>query len=362
MDAEGTADVLRLRKKVKYLQTKKVPAQRSPEWFDLRNTRITASDVSCCLTNTDEICKPYIEEFDIQGFKVDGKCCSHFDTKEDFVIKKCKAFFGENVFRDSIYTLWGKKYEEIATRFYRQKYNTPVIEFGLLPHPRLRWLGASPDGITPDGVMLEIKCPFSRKINGIVPFHYWHQMQVQLETTDLDLCHFLECEIKEVGSEDEFSAFILEDGQEKGLLLNILNEPNNSESKYIYPPDGLKSEAEFLSWSTEHISRLCGEEGIVAKPVYWIITKWSVIDVKRRKDWFEYVKPILKESHTFFRRLQDNPVLFQKYEESMYLIKNKKFIDKYDQTTCLIDTDLEYEKEGDFIMADDIEEERICLL
>ena len=47
----------------------------------------------------------------------------------------------------------------------------------------IEYLAASPDGITPDGVMLEIKCPLSREIKGIPPIYYWQQMQQQLDWT-----------------------------------------------------------------------------------------------------------------------------------------------------------------------------------
>jgi hypothetical protein len=43
------------RKRVKMLMKKKQPAQRSPEWFNERNTRITASEAACCLTLSKEI-------------------------------------------------------------------------------------------------------------------------------------------------------------------------------------------------------------------------------------------------------------------------------------------------------------------
>ena len=46
-------------------------------------------------------------------------------------------------------------------------------------------LGASPDGITKDGIMIEIKCPYSRKPNGNIydskTFMYWVQMKFHKE-------------------------------------------------------------------------------------------------------------------------------------------------------------------------------------
>jgi len=336
----------RMRKKVQTLRAKIQPAQRSVDWYNLRNTRITASEIASCLTNTREICQAYAEEFGINDLKYDNKCLSHFDTREDYIIKKCKSFFGENVFRDSVFTLFGKKYEAIATRLYRRKYNTDVIEFGLLPHPRLKWLGASPDGITPDGVMLEIKCPYSRKINGRVPIHYWCQMMCQLEVADLDRCDFLECEIKELETEQNFLECTVE---ERGILMNRVSEPDNSETKYIYPPDNLDTPSEFIEWSKK-----MKESEPNLEVCYWMITKWNVIEVKRRKDWFELVKPILKETHAFITKLQQDPELFKKYEESIFALKNKEYIEKYNNTTCLIGTEMD--SDGDFVMTDFEEE------
>lgn len=332
--------IKKLRNKVKALRKLPQPVQRSPEWFTARNTRVTASEVASCLLNIEPVCKPYVEDFNIQGFKYDGKSCSHYDTRDEYIIKKCKAFFGENVFKDSVFTLWGKKYEEIATRLYRQYYKTEVIEFGLLPHPRLKWLGASPDGITPDGIMLEIKCPYKRKINGIVPMHYWQQMQIQLITTDLEMCHYLECEIKELETEQDFLELQLQQldlnkFQQKGILINKIDEIDNSETKYIYPPDDLITDKQFIDWRNTIISNL-QQDNINAKPIYYFIHNWNVINVKRNDKWFLNVKDDIKKTWALFRQLQDNPEDFKKYQESIYLIKNKNFINLYNNTECII--------------------------
>jgi len=379
MSSESEIDkikIKKLRNKVKALRKLQQPVQRSPEWFAARNTRVTASEVASCLLNIEPVCKPYVEDFDIQGFKYDGKSCSHYDTRDEYIIKKCKSFFGENVFKDSVFTLWGKKYEEIATRLYRQYYKTEVIEFGLLPHPRLKWLGASPDGITPDGIMLEIKCPYKRKINGIVPFHYWQQMQIQLHVTDLEMCHYLECEIKELETEKEFLELKLEEFsdnqfQQKGILINKIDELNNSETKYIYPPDDLITEDDFINWRDETISNL----NVKAKPIYYFIHKWGVINVKRNKQWFLNVKDDIKKTWSLFRKLQDNPEDFEKYKQSIYLIQNKNFIDLYNNTQCIIsdkDSTFIYEtsdnsdssicKEENLISVENDKNETICLI
>jgi putative phage-type endonuclease len=325
-----------IRNRVIALSQKQQPVQRSPEWFAARHTRVTASETACCLKLNHYTCDPYIEAFGV-NIKCDPeKCASHFDTRDDYLIKKCRAFYGENVFIDSVYTLWGKKYEEIATRMYRKVYKTPVIEFGLLNHPKLSWLGASPDGITPKGVMLEIKCPYSRKIDpSTPPFHYWIQMQIQLEVCNLNDCDFLECEIKQFDNLNEWLSVVGSEQTPKGILINKIEEPDNSETKYIYPPDELETEQEYLDWMS-----VTGEElNTPIEPVYFVISKWNVIRIKRNKKWFEAVKNDIQETHTLFTKFQNDPQLFEEFKDSVFKLKNKKYLEKYDLTECMIDDD-----------------------
>ena len=92
---------------------------------------------------------------------------------------------------------WGIKYEDVAILIYENIYNTTINEFGLMTNEKYINLGASPDGISENGIMLEIKCPYSRKINGTISAQYYYQIQGQLEVCELDECDFLECEIKD---------------------------------------------------------------------------------------------------------------------------------------------------------------------
>ena len=84
------------------------PEQRTPEWYSARHKRVTASEAASCLFLSKKTCEPYVEEFNIKNFKYqDTTPLNHYETREDYIIKKCSAFYGENVFKDSIYTLWG---------------------------------------------------------------------------------------------------------------------------------------------------------------------------------------------------------------------------------------------------------------
>jgi hypothetical protein len=97
----------------------------------------------------------------------------------------------------------GTRNEERALVKYRRETrnsNVEIYAFGLVEHPEHPWLAGSPDGITSDGVLLEVKCPPRRKIvPGQVPGHYLGQVQVLLEIFDLDHADFIEWK------EDEFN-------------------------------------------------------------------------------------------------------------------------------------------------------------
>lgn len=142
-------------------------AQRSQEWFNLRKERLTASDAFKALTN---------------------------NRSRDALVRS-KAFPDQAKFINSVATEWGKTFEPMALRVYRARHgDIPVHEFGLIPHPTLTCFGASPDGISDIGVMIEIKCPWTREIKpGYIPEYYEVQMQGQLAVCGLTQCDYIEC-------------------------------------------------------------------------------------------------------------------------------------------------------------------------
>ena len=104
------------------LKELKLPEQRSPEWYDMRRDKLTASSFATALNE------------------------DHFSTRNQCLYDKIT----EEPHKPSIYTEWGTKYEEIATLFYQLITKTNVLEFGLIPHPDFPAFGASPDGICDD--------------------------------------------------------------------------------------------------------------------------------------------------------------------------------------------------------------------
>ena len=138
--------------------------QRSQEWLDLRENMITASDAASAIGE------------------------SRYESEDAFVKKKVLR----TKWAGNAATAHGTLLEPFVRDLYDQKFNRKSHEIGLVQHREYPWLGASPDGVTEDGILVEIKCPLTRKIEPKVPAHYLPQVQLQLEITDLDECDFVQ--------------------------------------------------------------------------------------------------------------------------------------------------------------------------
>lgn len=282
--------------KVKLLQQLPQPEQRSQEWYDMRYNMITASDVGTII-----------------GY-------NKYQRPRDVILKKC----GHNKFKGNIYTLHGQKYEPVATSIYESRYQTNVIEFGLIQHPKISFIGASPDGITDDGIMVEIKCPYTRYINGDVmhekTLSYYAQIQIQLEVCDLNICDFWECQFDIRGYntfvdylDDKYIPENIEkldilpeknypldyikvpddrrssNGLEKGIIVQVRKEDQDND-EYLYPPFELSTQ-EQLQW----ISQFDQSQYTIFEPLYWKIKKTSCCRVYRDRQWFAQHKPTLEK-------------------------------------------------------------------
>ena len=151
---------------------------------------------------------------------------------------KC-GYEDENQKNISIHCIHGIKFEPIAQMLYL-KNNIELHEFGSIRHKNLNFIAASPDGISSNGIMSEIKCPL-KKIYGIPPIYYWYQMQQQLEVCNLNSCDFLECDIKEISWEQYKNEY--NNDNNSGIIIEYINK-NETDPWNIYgwkyPPNSDK--------------------------------------------------------------------------------------------------------------------------
>ena len=184
--------------------------QRSEIWHLKRGTGISASDCSCSLVETENSCGYYMDLYNLRDtMKLNPKkCCNHYSSVKEIIMKKCKKSDGGNNLANNPAIIWGVKYEAVVQTIYSQMMNDDIVEFGLLFHPNIPFLMASPDGIScgksGKPKMLEIKCPSKRKVGPVPPLHYFHQMLMQMEVCQLDECDFFDCRFIEYIFEDEW--------------------------------------------------------------------------------------------------------------------------------------------------------------
>lgn len=262
-----------LENKLDYLRTIEQPAQRTEEWYAFRHNLLTASSI----------------------WKVFGS----ESFVNSIIYEKCKSRVEFTQLSLDSPMHWGQKYEPISVKLYELTYNTSIDEFGCIQHPRYYFIGASPDGINVDktngryGRMLEIKNVVSRTITGIPKMEYWIQVQVQLETCDLNECDFLETKFTEYDSYDDF----MKDGtfthtrenKEKGIILLFTK---NGTTFYEYPPL-LLNEMAYAEW--EQVILIKYEDAIWLKTIYWKLDVFSNVLILRNKAWFEHALPKIKE-------------------------------------------------------------------
>jgi len=334
------------------------PEQRSPEWFKLRENMITASSSGQAL----------------------GKCPYRGSKPEDLILEKV---FGKT-FLDNEYVHHGKKYEEIATKIYECIYNVYIKEYGLIPHmDNISFLGASPDGIatykTLDnnfsnmiGRMLEIKCPYSRKIKtkgkiegGICPTYYYCQVQQQLECCKLEKCDFWQCELSEYNnrndwfnddckttrnSEGEDEVKDILDTIKKGCIIQLqpkeLNKYDEFKSVYIYPKNIDMTCAEYDQWVLEEISSYHEseyyEKYYFDKILYWKLVKSHNVIINRDKEWFKENFPKLKElweKVKYYRNNNNEALKFKNKIQKSPFVKKKEVINLVDSSDSESDYD-----------------------
>lgn len=323
-----TEKIYQKRKQIVY-KLRDIPQheQKSVEWLAQRNECITATGVAIVIDED-----PYKYPIELL-FDKTGRGPPFIEN--------------ENVHH-------GKKSEELGTMFYAFRNNVVVGEFGLLQHPEYKFIGASPDGICYKerydgnglsklvGRLLEIKFPFRRKINtvgeldGDICPHYYHvQVLTQLYVTGLDECDFLQCELEEYDSYEDFisdsnpsvSGLSKKTNLEKGPLIQLLPKKLINDdplqclyaAKYLYPPKMHMTIDEINKWIAESIIKFPEHafysDYVIDKVLYWRFRKISCHLIKANTEWFESKLPMLKQFWSYVEFYRSNPKLLDRIVE-----------------------------------------------
>jgi hypothetical protein len=262
--------------KLEQLKNAPQPAQKTIEWHLYRHDIISAS--------------------------VLWKVFSTESQRNSLIYEKCKPF-NPDVNRNNWHATgslqWGVLYEPISIQIYEAKFKTKVGDFGCLPHPNHKCIGASPDGInlcpTSDryGRMLEVKNIVNREITGIPKEEYWIQMQIQMETCDLDDCDFLETRFKEYATEEEFR--VDETREWKGIILCFIQRNViNSNPTYRYSPLGQPYDVD--TWMNEVKESAKSEDLILFTTTHWYLDQLSCVYVQRNRAWFRAALPLILDT------------------------------------------------------------------
>lgn len=198
--------------------------QRTPEWYEARNRIVTASDFYPAAFGTDS-------------------------AKRNFVTKKC----GEAApFLGSVATRWGVKYEDVARMMYELYMSCKVREYGLLLHPTIDIMGASPDGYADFSVLIEIKNPYSKTLMDVPP-EYFAQVQGQLEVCGLTACDFVVCRVRELENEEFWGAFdsAYKDGYGYERFGSVATTRTPPDLKFAFSTPGMSPE-ELKTWISEN--------------------------------------------------------------------------------------------------------------
>jgi putative phage-type endonuclease len=235
-------------KQLKYLTTLPVVEQRTTEWYEMRTNMLTASDTYNALIKSKTLVK----------------------SKAKKIIKRIKC--------NSL--TWGIMFEPIAANIYSKENNDiKIYDFGVIrsTDEEIDFYGASPDGITSLGVMLEIKCPITRKIKeNDIKKDYMAQVQGQMAVCKLTDCDFAEFEFEIVETLDEFLKL-----NDKYFGLIVVNKLDDTKFDFY-------SELN-LSPLECYLSILNLDD---RKIIYWKLRKMQIQRVLFNKnEWEEYYKP-----------------------------------------------------------------------
>ena len=158
--------------------------QRSPEWFEARRGRVTASKIPTIIRSPKQAMIDHIRD------------CLRMEPR----------------FKGNAATQYGTDTEPEAREWLSKHLGKPIKEVGFMTWPLDDHFGASPDGIIEeDGTLIEIKCPFEKDIPDRADPRHVDQVQWQLGVT---------------GKEKAILLYYSPDPMEPGAIFRIKRDGN----------------------------------------------------------------------------------------------------------------------------------------
>jgi putative phage-type endonuclease len=174
--------------------------QRSAEWFQARKGRMTGSIVGAIVGH------------------------NFFNKPKDLLRE---LLWG--TFKGNEATQWGTDHEATAAIRYEVHTNYTVDYPGLIINPQKPWLAYSPDGLVagPERILLEIKCPFKKKLYPSIPHYYFDQIQYGAHLMQCPVIDFFvwtpdKCKLERYAYEREYCEQFLIPAVEKFYFTRFL--------------------------------------------------------------------------------------------------------------------------------------------
>jgi hypothetical protein len=220
--------------------------------------------------------------------------------------------------------------------------------------------------------MIEIKVPYKRVLSGTVPLNYWMQMQLQMETCNLDKCHFVEVKTH-IYSHEEYEEDTYDndndndnnidndndndndndddilytyDKMEKGMLLKCIL---NDKITYYYPSyEIFRSKIKMEEWVKNRMGEYKNMFDSI-ECVYWRTKKYSCIEINRDREWFKNTLPKCEEfwkKVMYFKNNKDEFIKLDNIkEEEKQKRKKKQSKEEFEKlNVCTLDTDSDSEE------------------
>lgn len=253
------------------LLSRKQTEQRTPEWYEQMSNVISASEL--------------------------GKLFGSDRERAKFVLSKTVPYQPRlmplAVPSDNMTAFdWGIRFEPIVKQIYEAKHGAIIKDLGRLHHPQDNRCTASPDGLIYScptkerlGHLIEIKCPVTREIDGIIPKDYYSQIQMQLHVTGMNACEYVEAVFSsKYNTMPAKEGPVLYDGFI--AVVRYAERKGDQDFYYVYSPLHMDS-----SW----IPSLMDAEDEIIEITPWRLYQWSEQLVIRNEEWWTSIQPMFQD-------------------------------------------------------------------